>query len=206
MSLIIWAPTSEGILVASDQPPFCVTNRISTLLAVGGDRPDREFGRRVEAYLQKFEMELSSRLHIDAMRTFLCQQLEEVGEGEFTVSLGRHKQGDMILLLFLVGMRNGRAVCSPAEMREYRGADETEFIPLGEAQQIFLSEVAPDLKHLKTLRQRKVKFVRDLQLRVAQKIAREMLADTRKTQASKGLRVSVGSDFHHLAVREGQPV
>jgi|GEM_PF-6798167 len=205
MSLIIWAPTAEGILVASDRPPFCVTNRIATLLAVGGDLPDQEFGRRVEGYLQKFEMELSSRLHIDAMRTFLCQQLEELGEGEFTVSLGRHKEGDMILVLFLVGMRSGKAVCSPAEIRQYRGADETEFIPLGETQ-FFLNEVASDLKLLKTLRQRKVKYVRDLQLQVAVKIAREMVGDTRKTQATRGLRVSVGSDFHHLAVCEGKSV
>ncbi|MFN8611255.1 MAG: hypothetical protein U0931_27170 [Vulcanimicrobiota bacterium] len=188
MSLIIWAASSQGLLVASDQPSkiFCVTSRASMLLALSGDRPEWDYARQVADYLEKHEVDLASPLHLEALRTVLAQKLEPFGEADITLALGQNNQEHSGIVFMRLLCRQGRAQVQGQETREYRFNSETEFVPMGEDAGFFLSRVAQNPKYLKTLRQHKTRLVQDLKLKTAVKIAREMIADTRRAGA-KGL-------------------
>ncbi|MBX3170741.1 MAG: hypothetical protein KF760_25270 [Candidatus Eremiobacteraeota bacterium] len=192
MSLIIWAATHEGLLVASDQQdPPNIFHIGTMLLAVAGQLPD--FTKKITAYLGKHEVDLASPLHVEALRTVVCQTLEQLGEGELTAAFGQHNHGLSGIVLMTVKSQAGKARLTGFETREYTGESETEYIPLGDQAQDFLSKVARHPNYIKTLRQKKIRFVKDLNLETARKIAREMIRDTYLSANKKPPEV----DAHH---------
>mgnify|MGYP003604582677 CR=1 FL=1 len=186
MSLIIWAASHEGLLLASDrgeQPRIFLRGKM--LLAVAGDP---NYAAQLAEYLEKHEVDLASALHVEALRTVVCDKLP--ADSQATVAFGQHNHGlSGIVLMRLSGKR-----CEALETREYTDASETEFIPMGEDAPYFLSKVAQHPNYLKTLRQKKIKFVKDLTLETARKIAREMIRDTSLAANRKAPEV----DAYHL--------
>lgn len=167
MSLIIWAPTHEGLMVSSDLDN--IFHLKTMLLAVSDDHP--EFAAKMAAYLDKHEVDLASELHVEALRTVVR---DYAGQAEITVSFGQHNHGLSGIVLMTV--ENGQL--SGFETREYKDDSETEYIPLGADAAQFLSKVAQHPNYLKTLRQKKIQLVQDLTLETARKISREMIRDT----------------------------
>lgn len=203
MSLIIWAASSQGLLVASDQPAkiYSITNRATMLLAVSGDRPEWDYGRQVADYLQQHEVDLASALHVEALRTVLAQKLEPFGEADVTLALGQNNYDHSGIILMRLTASAGRAQVKGQETREYRLNDETEFVPMGEDAGFFLSRVAQNPKYLKTLRQNKTRLVQELKLKTAAKIAREMIQDTGRAGArGMGSQVQVHAVYANQAV------
>lgn len=184
MSLIIWVATHEGLLVASDQqdPPkiFHVSN---TLLAVVGDSP--ALIEQLRAYLKKNTIDLNSEVHVEALRAVVCQ----TAEGEVTVSFGQFSQG----ISGVVFMTANQGQMTGFEIRQYNDKSETEYIPLGDQSEYFLEKVASHPNYLKTLRQKKIRYVKDLTLETAAKIAREIIRDTYLSANKKPPEV----DAHH---------
>ncbi|MBS2039250.1 hypothetical protein JST97_29975 [bacterium] len=203
MSLIIWAASSQGLLVASDQPAkiFRISNRASSLMAISGDRPEWDYARQVADYLQQHEVDLASKLHVEALRTVLAQKLESMGEADVTLAFGQHNHDLSGIVFVRVICRQGRAQVQGLETREYGLDSETEFVPMGEDASFFLSRVAQNPKYLKSLRQNRTRLVKDLALPSAVKIAREMISDTRRAGA-RGL----GTQTEVYCVRANQPV
>ena len=203
MSLIIWAASSQGLLVASDQPGqiFRVTNRASTLLAVSGLRPEWDYGHQVAEYLEHHEVDLASPLHVEALRTVLSQKLEGYGEADVTLALGQNNHDLSGIIFIRLVSKGGRAQVQGLETREYRPNNETEFVPMGEDAGFFLSRVAQNPKYLKSLRQNRTRLVQELKLKTAAKIAREMIQDTARAGArGMGSNVLVHSVFANQAV------
>ncbi len=174
MSLIIWAATHEGLLVASDQQdPPRIFLKGNVLLSVVGDPG---YAAALGDHLEKHQIDLTAEVHVEALRTVVCDLLPP--DSEATVCFGQHHGQHYPGLSGMVFMtaRNGRI--EGFEIREYADASETEYIPLGAESQRFLETVAPHPAYIKTLRQKKIKYVKDLTLDVARKIAREMIRDT----------------------------
>ena len=190
MSLIIWAASHEGLLLASDhQDPPQIFRCGQILLAVAGDPA---YAAQLAAYLEKHAVDLVSSLHVEALRTVVCDHLPAGSQA--TVAFGQRNHGLSGLVLMTANSQSGRAQIAGFETREYTDASETEFIPLGEDAPFFLSKVAKHPNYLKTLRQKKIKFVKDLNLETARKIAREMIRDTALAANKKAPEV----DAHHL--------
>jgi hypothetical protein len=203
MSLIIWAASSQGLLVASDQPGkvFTVSNRACMLLAVSGDRPEWGYGREVADYLERHEVDLASALHLEALRTVLAQKLEPHNEADVTLALGQNNHDLSGIVLMRLTAAQGRAQLKGQETRQYSLDDETEFVPMGEDAGFFLSRVARNPKYLKTLRQNKTRLVRELKLKTAAKIAREMIVDTGRAGAKgMGSQIAIHSVLANQAV------
>lgn len=203
MSLIIWAASSQGLLLACDQPSriFRINNRASSLMAVSGQPADGDYAAQVADYLSHHEVDLASTLHIEALRTVLAQKLEPLGDSDVTLAFGQQNH-DLSGIVFLrLVCQRGKARVQGLETREYRLDSETEFLPMGEDAGFFLSRVAQNPKYLKTLRQNKTRLVRDLKLSTAVKIAREMIADTRRAGA-KGF----GPQTEVHCIQANQPV
>ncbi len=139
------------------------------LMAVSDHHP--EFADKMAAYLDKHEVDLASQVHVEALRTVVR---DNAGPAEITISFGQHNHGLSGLVLMTVA--NGQL--TGFETREYTGDSETEYIPLGSDAPQFLRGVAQHPNYLKTLRQKKIRFVKDLSLETARKISREMIRDT----------------------------
>ncbi len=184
MSLIIWVATHEGLLLASDQQDPPKIFRVgATLLAVLGDSP--ALTEQLRAYLKKNTIDLNSEVHVEALRTVACQ----VAQGEVTVSFGQYSQG----ISGVVFMTVKEQQLTGFKIRQYNDKSETEYIPLGDQAEYFLEKVASHPNYIKTLRQKKIRHVKELTLETAGKIAREMIRDTYLSANKKPPEV----DFFH---------
>lgn len=169
MSLIIWVATREGLLVSSQQQnPSRIFHVGTTLLAVLGESP--ALTEQLTTYLKKNTIDLHSEVHVEALRAVVCQH----AQGEVTVSFGQRQEG----ISGVVFMTVQNQQLTGFEIRQYNDQSEAEYIPLGDQSEYFLEKVASHPNYLKTLRQKKIRYVRDLNLDTARKIAREMIRDT----------------------------
>lgn len=197
MSLIIWAACSQGLLLACNrqEPPkiFCATNRSSILFSVTGDRPEWNYGLQIVSYLENNEVDLASSLHVEALRTVLCQKLEPFVSADVTLALGQNNHDHSGIVLLRIICHKGKARVQGQETREYGLESGSEFVPLGEDAGFFLSRVAQNPKYLKTLRKNQTTTVGQLSRSLAVKIAEEMIVDTARVGA-KGLSSEV--DVH----------
>jgi hypothetical protein len=193
MSLIIWAPSQQGLLVSSDLDN--IFQRKTMLMAVAGD--PSEFAQKMAAYLDQHEVDLASAVHVEALRTVVLQTLEGTSQEEATVAFGQHNHGLSGIVLMSAAQQGDKARLTGFETREYTGDSETEYVPLGPSAPQFLNKVAQHPSYLKTLRQQKIQFVRDLTQETAQKIAREMIRDTylsanKKPPEPRSLQITSG--------------
>lgn len=185
MSLIIWVATHEGLLLAGpQQDPPQIFHIGSTLLAVLGDSP--ALIEQLKAYLKKNTIDLNSEVHVKALRTVVCQ----TSQGSVSVSFGQRSQG----ISGVVFMAVENQQMTGFEIRQYNDRSETEYIPLGDQSEYFLEKVASHPNYIKTLRQKKIRYVKDLNLETARKIAREMIRDTYLSANKKPPEV----DAHHI--------